>query len=312
MKRDILIEMKAFLICCSLLFFPFPFTFCSNHANGEEEIIEKEQPGENKPEESISLNISSYNLRLLTTSDTGDRAWINRKTNAEKIIRKYNFDIFGTQELVYSQITDLLALNDNYNYVGVGRNEGTTTGEYCAIFYKKNRFDVLDEGTFWLSLTPEVPSKGWDAALNRIVTWAKIKEKDSGKIFYFFNTHFDHQGVIARKESAKLLLEKMKSIAKDIPAICTGDFNSTPDSEQIKILSESNYIWDSRFASESPIFGTEGTFHGYNLTQSAFNRIDYIFISKTVKVESYGVINDDKDLNAFSSDHFPVFIKAKL
>lgn len=271
----------------------------------EDEVIDE-------PEETISLNISSYNLRYLTTSDTGDKAWDNRKIYAEKIIRKYDFDIFGTQELVHSQITDLLALNNNYKYVGVGRDKGTTSGEYCAIFYKKDRFEILDEGTFWLSLTPEIPSKGWDAALNRITTWAKIKEKDSGKIFYFFNTHFDHQGVIARKESAKLLLTKMMIIAGDFPVICTGDFNLEPDSEPIKYLSNSNYVWDSRFCSETPIFGTEGTLHGYNLNQSTFKRIDYIFISKTVKVASYGVINDDIELNAFSSDHFPVFIKAKL
>ncbi len=311
MKYDIKKEMKAILICSCLLF--FPFTFCGNHVNGEEEIIkEEEQVKDEENEKTVSLNTSSYNLRLLTTSDTGDRSWSSRKTYADKILRKYDFDIFGTQELVLSQINDLLALNSNYNYVGVGRNDGTTTGEYCAIFYKKSKFEVLDEGTFWLSSTPNTPSKGWDAALNRIVTWVQIKEKESEKIFYFFNTHFDHQGVIARKESAKLLLEKMKEIAKDIPVICTGDFNLMPDSEPIKYLSESNYIWDARFSSETPVFGTEGTFHGYNLNQNSFNRIDYIFISKTVKVKSYGVINDDIDLNAFSSDHFPVFINATL
>ena len=146
MKRDLKSEIKVFLICSSLLF--FPFSFCGNHTNAEDEVIENEKPEEKEPEETISLNISSYNLRLLTTSDTGDKAWNNRKIYAEKIIRKYDFDIFGTQELVHSQITDLLALNNNYKYVGVGRNQGTTTGEYCAIFYKKDRFEILDEGTF--------------------------------------------------------------------------------------------------------------------------------------------------------------------
>ncbi len=321
MRLNLKREIKALLICSSLLF--FPFTYCGDNVNEEEEIINeeeiikkedkiKEQPEEEESVKTISLNISSYNLRLLTSSDTQDRAWSTRKTYADKIIRKYDFHIFGTQELVLAQIKDLLALNSNYNYVGVGRDKGTTSGEHCAIFYKKNMFDLLDHGTFWLSLTPDTPSKGWDAALNRIATWAKFKEKKSGKTFYFFNTHFDHKGVLARKESAKLLLDKMKEIAKVSTVICTGDFNLTPDSEPIKLLSESKYVWDARQVSETPAFGTEGTFHGYNLKQDNFKRIDYIFISKEVKVNSYGVINDDIELNAFSSDHFPVFIKATI
>lgn len=287
------------------------FIACSSNSDDPE--IPKPEPPEPPVETTtITLNVATYNLRLLTSADTGDKAWIKRKVYADKIIKKYDFDIFGTQELVYSQITDLLALSSSYGYLGVGRDNGTTTGEFSAIFYKKNKFEVLEQGTFWLSQTPDTPSKGWDASLNRICTWAKFKEKESKKEFYFFNTHFDHVGTIARKESSKLILQKMKAIAKDSPAICTGDFNLEPNAEAILTLVNSNYVWDSRTVSKTPASGTEGTFHGYDLNKDKYSRIDYIFITKDVKVQSYGVINDDIELNAFSSDHFPVLVKAEF
>lgn len=266
-------------------------------------------------EEKIALNVASYNLRLLTTADMGDRSWEERKIHAEKIISKYDFDLFGIQELVKSQIDDLLALNNKYTFTGVGRNQGDTRGEYSAIFYKKDKFELLDEGTFWLSATPDIPSRGWDAALNRICSWGKFKEKESGKEFYFFNTHFDHQGNIARRESAKLLLTKIKSIAGDLPAFCTGDFNLTPETEPMQSLIKSNFIWDAREISKVRASGTLGTFHNWDLSKAPAaytNRIDYIFVTVKIDIESFRTINDDLELQTISSDHFPVFAKAKL
>lgn len=310
LRRNMLfVKMKVLFM---LVFLSLSISACG----GDPEIPQKPDP-EPKPEppietSTITLNVATYNLRLLTTSDTGDRAWAKRKAYAEKIISKYDFDIFGTQELVYSQITDLLALNNTYAYLGVGRNDGTNTGEFSAIFYKKEKFEIIESGTFWLSQTPEVPSKGWDASLNRICTWAKMKEKKSEKEFFFFNTHFDHVGNIARKESSKLILAKMKEIAKDMPAFCTGDFNLKPDAEALLTLANSKYVWDSKVISKTSAFGTEGTFHGYDLSIDNYSRIDYIFVTKDISVLSYGVINDDIELNAFSSDHFPVSIKAEF
>jgi len=286
-------------------------------AGGTDEIgsIDPTPTPQPPEEEKIALNVASYNLRLLTNADTGNKSWVLRKVHAEKIISKYDFDVFGTQELVLSQITDLLALNSSYNYTGVGRDQGDTKGEHCAIFYKKDKFELLDEGTFWLSTTPDIPSKGWDASLNRICSWGKFKEKESQKEFYFFNTHFDHVGNIARKESAKLLLSKIKSIAGNQPAFCTGDFNLKPETEGMQTLIKSNVVWDTREISIDPIFGTEGTFHGYDLSKPVveyINRIDYIFVTTKIDVQSYGVINDEIVSQTIASDHFPVFIKAKL
>lgn len=266
-------------------------------------------------EEKIIVNVASYNLRLLTDGDAGNKAWEERKVHAEKIISKYDFDIFGTQELVKSQIDDLLALNSKYSFTGVGRNQGDTRGEYSAIFYKKDKFELLDEGTFWLSTTPDIPSRGWDAALNRICSWGRFKEKESEKEFYFFNTHFDHVGTTARSESAKLILAKMKEMAGYLPAFCTGDFNLTPETAPMQSLIKSDFIWDARTISIDPVFGTVGTYHGYNISRPIAeytNRIDYIFVTIKIAVQSYGVINDDIDLQTISSDHFPVFVKAKL
>lgn len=297
-----------------LLFMGYVFISC---AGGTDEIESPDPTPTPQPpeEEKIALNVASYNLRLLTNADIGNKAWASRKVHAEKIISKYDFDVFGTQELVLSQITDLLALNSKYSYTGVGRDQGDTKGEHCAIFYKKDKFDLLDEGTFWLSTTPNTPSKGWDASLNRICSWGKFKEKESKKEFYLFNTHFDHVGNIARKESAKLLLSKIESIAGNQPAFCTGDFNMEPDTEGMQILIKSNVVWDAREISIDPIFGTEGTFHGYDLSKPVAeytNRIDYVFVTAQIDVQSYGVINDEIVLQTFASDHFPVFVKAKL
>lgn len=297
------------IICCLFCLFHF-----SCGSSPVEEVLPDPGPDPKPPvSEVLTLRTASYNLRMLTSSDTGNKAWAVRKDHADKIIRKYDFDLFGTQELVMSQINDLLALNEKYAYMGVGRNEGTTTGEFSAIFYKKDQFEVLDQGTFWLSQTPDIPSKGWDASLNRICTWGKFKEKESGKAFYFFNTHFDHVGTIARKESAKLILSKMKSIAGDSPAFCTGDFNLQPETEAMQTLILSKYIWDARSSSVETPAGTVGTFHGYNIAQASYtNRIDYVFVTAQITVRSYATINDDIELQTFSSDHFPVFVKAEL
>lgn len=305
--------MRTFFIktvICSILSF---YCLSCSSSDPAENGLPKPEPPQPPVTEKISLRTASYNLRLLTTADAGNKSWAERKVYAEKIISKYDFDLFGTQELVYSQITDLLALVPRYSYTGVGRNDGTNTGEFSAIFYKKEKFELLDKGTFWLSQTPNIPSKGWDASLNRICSWGKFRDKESKKEFYFFNTHFDHVGTIARLESAKLILSKIKEIAGNAPAFCTGDFNLKPETEALKILADSKFLWDSRNISAEAPLGTEGTYHGYDLSQTSYNnRIDYIFVTQAVNIRSYAVINDDIELQAFSSDHFPVFAKAEL
>ncbi|PKK36972.1 endonuclease [Siphonobacter sp. SORGH_AS_0500] len=254
------------------------------------------------------LTVASYNLRYNTPND-GVNAWPNRKENVKAQVRYHDFDIFGTQEVLIGQLKDLLEMKE-YAYFGAGRDDGKEGGEHSAIFYKKDRFKVLDSGNFWLSETPEEPGKGWDATCcNRICSWVKLQDVQSRKQFYFFNVHFDHEGVVARRESGKLMVKKIKEITKGAPTFLTGDFNSTPDTEQIKEIQ--TLLNDSRSITEMAPYGPEGTFNAFKFDAPLKTRIDYIFTSKGIKVLKYGVLVDAKDQRYFS-DHQPVVIKAVL
>jgi endonuclease/exonuclease/phosphatase family metal-dependent hydrolase len=248
------------------------------------------------------LRIATSNLRCDTNSDSLN-AWQYRKDNVNALIRHHNLDIFGTQEGFLHQLQDICRLPE-YAYTGGGRDDGKNAGEHSAIVYKKDRFEILESGNFWLSETPDVPGKGWDATCcNRICSWAKFKEKKTGKTFYFFNVHFDHQGRIAQRESGKLMVKKMQEIAKNNPVISTGDFNSTPDSEQIQILS--SYLNDSRKVTKSPPYGPEGTFTSRFANPISQERIDYIFVSNGIDVLTYASVTDNNG-KYYPSDHIPV------
>jgi len=255
-----------------------------------------------------TLRVASYNLRMDTRSDSLN-AWPYRKENVKALIKYHDIDIVGTQEGFLHQLQDICELTE-YAYFGAGRDDGKTAGEHSAVFYKKNRFEVLESGDFWLSETPNVPGKGWDATCcNRICSWAKLKERNTGKIFYLFNVHFDHQGRVARRESGKLMVAKMKEIAGNNPVICTGDFNSTPETEQIQLLS--TYLNDTRAVSQLPPYGPEGTFTRGFANPIGAGRIDYIFVSKGIKVLKYASITDN-DGRYYPSDHIPVMADIML
>lgn len=261
--------------------------------------------GANKP---LVMNVSSYNLRMDTNNDSLN-SWDYRKDDINSLISYHDFDIFGTQEGFHHQLQDILRLS-NYNYIGAGRDDGKQSGEHSAIFYKKDRFEVLESGDFWLSETPEIPGKGWDATCcNRICSWGKFKDKEHNKVFYFFNVHFDHQGVIAREESGKLMVDKMKEIADGSPIILTGDFNSTPESKQIKTISE--YINDTYVISETKPYGPVGTFNRRFKNPIGENRIDYIFVSNHFVADKYAHITDNNG-ESYPSDHLPVFVRLIL
>lgn len=246
--------------------------------------------------------VATYNLRLATPQD-GENYWPYRKDRVKDLIRYHEFDIFGTQEGFNSQIRDIMEMRD-YNFVGVGRDDGMAEGEYSAIIYRKDRFRVLESGTFWLSETPEKPSYGWDAKIRRICTWAKMKDLVSRETFYFFNTHFDHIAETARRESAKMIIAAIDSLAgKNFPVICTGDFNATPDQEPIKIMKTK--MRSSRDFSPF-VYGPKGTFSGFTVGARPVNdEIDYIFINDKVSVVKYGVLSDSDGKN-YPSDHMPV------
>jgi endonuclease/exonuclease/phosphatase family metal-dependent hydrolase len=260
---------------------------------------------------SQQMNIVSYNIRLNTVSD-GINAWPNRIEMVTGLLQFHEADIFGLQEALYDQIQDVEKAFPEYEWFGAGRDDGEKAGEFSPVFFNKSKFILYDHGTFWLSETPEKPSKGWDAALNRIVTWGRFQSKITGKQFFVFNTHFDHVGVEARKNSAILIQEKIREMTrnKNLPVILTGDFNLTPDQEPIILLK--NYMKDSYDVSEESPYGPFGTYNGFKIDADlSSRRIDYIFVLGGIDVLKYAALSDF-NYQRFPSDHLPVFTKLQL
>ena len=242
------------------------------------------------------LRIASYNI-------LGGGWTATRAAMVNNIVRQYDFDIFGEQEGTSAQLKDMTT-GTGYSYIGDGRDYGGA-GEHNSIVYKTNRFQVLEQGKFWYSQTPEVPSRGWDAlGYNRICIWGKFKDLVSGREFFVFNSHFDHQGPTARLESAKMLLSRIKSIAGSYPVFATGDFNCNPESEPIRLLLYEGLLKDSYVLTEQQPYGSLGTFNGHRDALPT-SRIDYILVTKDIRVKEYGVINDRPN-GQFPSDHDPV------
>jgi endonuclease/exonuclease/phosphatase family metal-dependent hydrolase len=251
------------------------------------------------------ITVASYNIRYNNPGD-GVNAWPNRKEMVKALVRYHGFDLFGVQEALRGQLVDLTEMNE-FAFLGKGRDDGKEAGEHSAIFYKKDRFDVLKSGDFWLSQTPDKPGKGWDATCcNRICSWAQLKDRTTRKTFYFFSVHFDHQGVEARRESGKLMVQKIKEIAGNDPVICVGDLNSTPETEQVQTIQ--TLLNDAYQVTTMPPYGPVGTFNGFKFDAPLKNRIDYIFVSKPINVLSYAVLTDAKD-QRYPSDHQPVVVK---
>jgi endonuclease/exonuclease/phosphatase family metal-dependent hydrolase len=256
----------------------------------------------------VVFNAATYNLRLNLASDGAD-AWPQRKEAVKALIRYHEIDLLGTQEGLIDQIEDLAAM-PGYAHVGVGRDDGKRGGEFAAIFYRTDRFALLANGDFWLSPTPDVPGKGWDAkCCNRIASWARLRERASGREFFVFSVHFDHEGVVARRESAHLMLRKMREIAGDAPLLCLGDFNATPESEPIGIMAAG--LRDAFQISATPPYGPVGTFNGFKLDAPLKDRIDYIFLGPRWRVLRYAALTDRYNAR-FPSDHLPVVARVAL
>jgi endonuclease/exonuclease/phosphatase family metal-dependent hydrolase len=260
---------------------------------------------------SQQMNIISFNIRYNTPND-GINAWPNRIEMATGLLRFHEADIFGLQEALHEQILDIERALPEYAWFGVGRDDGDKEGEFSPVFYKKSEFVLLDQNTFWLSETPEKPGMGWDASFPRVVTWGHFQSKITGIQFLVFNTHFDHRGMEARKNSAILLWEKIEEMNgnKNLPVIVTGDFNLTPDQEPIIFLKK--HLSDSREISQEPPYGPVGTFNGFKLDADlSSNRIDFIFVRGAIDVLKYAALSDFKD-QRWPSDHLPVFARVQL
>lgn len=256
----------------------------------------------------VDLNVATYNLRYDNPGD-GKNIWPDRRDALRALVRYHEFDLWGTQEGLANQLTDLDTLGD-YARVGVGRDDGQHAGEHSAIFYRSARFALEDHGDFWLSATPEQPSLGWDArCCKRIATWARLRDKPSGRAFVVLNAHFDHEGVVARRESAHLLLRRARALAGTLPLIVMGDLNSTPDSEAYATIGAA--LRDARTVSQMPPYGPVATFNDFDIAKPARERIDYIFLSPQWQVLRYAVLTDSVDAR-YPSDHFPVVTRLRL
>jgi len=258
------------------------------------------------------LKVMTFNIRLNRASD-GDNAWPKRQDKVASMIRFYAPDVFGVQEALEGQMIDLAERLPEYGWLGVGRDDGAQAGEYMAIFYLKDRINVLSEATFWLSEQPDQPGLGWDAACNRVVTWGQFKDLKTDRTFFHFNTHFDHLGPVARRESAQLLLTKVKAIAGNHPVIVTGDFNSRPDSEPYQILTTDTDLLDTKTISDTPHHGPTRTFNGFDLEslKTVDQPIDHIFVTSHFQVLKHATLSDTID-GYFPSDHMPVLTQVVL
>lgn len=254
-----------------------------------------------------SIKAMTYNIRLDVAVD-GENDWTHRKDFFTSQIQFYEPDVFGVQEATPNQVVDIATALSQYNYVGIGR-EGVGKGESSNIFYKKDRFKVVVSNTFWLSETPDKISKGWDAAFNRVCTYALFKDAKTTKTFWVFNTHLDHIGEQARTNGIQLILSKIKEVnTKDYPVIFMGDFNSEPNTDRIIALKKE--MNDTREISETKPFGPSGTFNGFKHNEPVTQLIDYIFVSKNnkLRVKKFAVLSDSKELR-YPSDHLPVYVE---
>ncbi|CAF0897289.1 unnamed protein product [Rotaria sordida] len=254
-----------------------------------------------------SFRLMTYNIRCDTIFD-GKNQWHRRKNRVINLIRHYSPDLLGVQEPVPQQMTDLQTELSNYGSYGVGRNDGRDSGEFCSIFYCHDRFELNDKGTFWLSEGPDTPgTKGWDAVFPRICSWVKLKDRLTNKEIYYFNTHFDHEGRIARQQSARLILARIEQIAgPSTPTILTGDFNSGPESDAYRTIIANTNIQDAKLSTESPHSGPHGTWCTFDVKHGIGDRIDYIFITSShFKVLKHAHLTDSEN-KVYPSDHLPV------
>ena len=239
-----------------------------------------------------TLQVGSYNIRYENKGDSlKGNGWGQRLPIIAQQILFHDLEIFGTQEGYIGQLEGMKALLPGYEYIGVGRDDGKLAGEHSAIFYKTEVFDLLDHGDFWLSPTPDVPSKGWDAALNRICTWGHFRVKATRQELYYMSLHMDHIGVQARMESAKLVVEKIKEICGDKPVVLTGDFNVDQNNPIYNIFTGSGILSDSYEICEIR-YALDGTANGFDPNSFTTSRIDHVFVTPGTRVIRYGVLTD--------------------
>ena len=251
-------------------------------------------------------SIMSYNIRYDNNWDVKN-SWSIRKKKVVQIFDQYSPSIIGVQEGLFNQVQYIDSCLKNYDYVGVGRDDGKQQGEFCVIYFDTTQYAVSSHSTFWLSETPVTISVGWDAALERICTYGLFKDRRTAEEFWVFNTHFDHMGSMARERSSGLILDRINKVnRRSLPVIVMGDFNSAPDSPPINAIRTE--MSDALEISLQELQGPIGTFNGFDPDLPIEKRIDNIF-TRDIKVLSYMHINDRLNNNRHISDHLPIMIK---
>lgn len=259
------------------------------------------------------LRVMTYNIRLDTAAD-GPNRWVHRRAWVSAQIEWFRPDIFGLQEVVFNQKQDIAADLFGYRLVGKGRDDGRDGGESSPVGYDARRFDLLDSGTFWLSPTPDRPSKGWDAAYPRVATWARLRVKRRKMTLLAINTHWDHVGIESRNQSALLIGKWLTdNRRKDDRVIMLGDFNIGIASDAMRTLTDvaGSYLHDSRMTSQTRPFGPEGTFNDFKLQPETSKTIDHILVGNNIAVTRYAVIAQNVD-GRMLSDHYPVLADLAL
>lgn len=256
------------------------------------------------PADDPAIDVITFNIRMDTPRDSIN-AWPNRAAIVAGFVNDQIPDLLGMQEVLWHQYQYLDSALTGYGSVAAGRDDGLREGEACPVFYRLGRFDRIEDGTFWLSATPDLPgSVGWGAALTRIATWVRLYDKVQQDTLLFFNTHFDHISDSARVMSSGVLLGMVRKLAGDNNFVITGDFNARPESLAIERMKEDGLVVDSYLISETPPAGEAYTFNGWK-DEPGEGRIDYIFVRsgmKTLTHKTHRVIED----GVFISDHWPV------
>ena len=253
------------------------------------------------------VRVMSYNIRLDLKSD-GENRWERRRDQFIGQIDLMHPQILGLQEVVPGQKRDLEKALHSYEFLGVARDDGKERGEFSNLAILRSAFRVRSSGTFWLSETPDRPSKGWDAAFPRIATWARLARSSDGRRFLVLNTHLDHMGVIAQLQAARQIAGFIAANRRDDEAvIMTGDLNSAPDSPALAALTKgSAELRDSRQDSIAPALGPEGTFNAFNALPLTSRRIDYILHDNRLRTVRHATLAWHGEENRVASDHFPV------
>jgi endonuclease/exonuclease/phosphatase family metal-dependent hydrolase len=253
-----------------------------------------------------SFTVMSYNIRCgLCEPQDNPHNWKKRKYLVAHLIKTHNPDVIGLQEAELFQVEDLVEMLDDYSWMGVGRDDGKSKGEATAILFRTARLSLQEQQTLWLSPTPLKPSRGWDAAYSRTLSFAKLLDTESSKFLYVFNTHLDNEGEIARQQGAKLLMAEIAKVDATAPIVVTGDFNFTVPAKAYDTISE--VLVDAEKISATPAQGGGKTFNGFGKNKEPDNKIDFVFVKKSMKVQSHQVDTTTYN-NLYPSDHYPVIV----